>query len=228
MLWNYTANAAWPPFPSGDTLLKDLLVQAVNEDRPVTMLVNCPLTTLVNVLKDAPDLKAGIAQMVWMGGAINVPGNLDPTTIPPEMANPTAEWNVFWDPFAADWIFNHTSFPITLFPLDVTDQAAITDSFMDALQEQSKTSRYSRLAYQSYTLVANEAFYDMWDVVTTCYLARPRLFDAPTPMNLAVVTEGFYQGTLYEDQDNGRAVSVILNLKHPDQFYQYVLNQFNQ
>jgi hypothetical protein len=47
-------------------------------------------------------------------------------------------------------------------------------------------------------------------------------------MNLAVVTDGFYQGTLHEDKAHGRSVNVVLNLKHPDQFYQYVLDQFNR
>ena len=228
VLWDYKPNPKWPPYPDGDKLLKKLLSRAVKKKRPVTLLVNCPLTTVVKVLKEHPHLKKGIAHMVWMAGAVYVPGNLDPTTIPPQVANPTAEWNVFWDPAAADWVFQKTKFPITLFPLDVTNQAVITRAFMSSLQAQSGTYRYSRLALQSYSLVDKEAFYDMWDVVTTCYLTRPQFFDPPAKMKLAVVTEGFYQGTFYEDHEKGRSVDVILNLKDADGFYSYVLEQFKR
>jgi purine nucleosidase len=226
-LWDYDDNPAWPPFPSGEELMIKQLTEAYEKNEPVTLLINCPLTTLGNILREHPELEKGISRMIWMGGAINVPGNLDPTTLPPQVANPTAEWNVFWDPPSTEWVLQNTSFPITVFPLDVTDQAAISPDFMSKLQAQSKASRYSRLAYESYQLVAAESFYDMWDVVTTCYLTRPEFFDPPSAMKLSVVTEGFYQGTLHQT-DGGRKVDVILNLKDSDGFYDYVLKQFNR
>ena len=221
-------NAAWPPYPNGDDYMVNVLSQALAEGQKITMLVNCPMTTLRNVLEANPDLKEAIGRLIWMGGAINVEGNLDPNTIPVEVANPKAEWNAFCDPHAIKWVFDNTSFPIILFPLDVTDQAAITKSFMARLKEQSRTSEYSKLAYQSYDLVASEAFYDMWDVVTTCYIPHPEFFDPPTIMNLNIVTEDYWQGTLEQTTEGGREVSVVLNLCQPDAFYDYVLNQFNR
>jgi len=88
-------NAAWPPHPSGDDLLYDAVSQAVEADRPLTLLVTSPLTPISDLLKEHPDMGRGIARVVWMGGAVNVPGNLDPSTIPSEIANPGAEWNAF-------------------------------------------------------------------------------------------------------------------------------------
>jgi purine nucleosidase len=220
----------WPPYPSGEELIIKLLASAVEKKKPVTMLVNCPLTTLCNVLSKHPKLKRGIERLVWMGGAINVAGNLDPKTIPSEIANPKAEWNVFWDPSSAAWIFQNTSFPIILFPLDVTDQASITKEFMAALKAQSSKYKYSRLAYESYHLVVvgGQSYYDMWDVVTTSYLAHPELFSDPVTMNLKIITEGFMQGSIRKVDSGGRHVSVILNLKDPKGFYDYILNQFKR
>jgi purine nucleosidase len=227
-LSTYGYKPDWPPYPSGEDLMKKSLSDAVQNSAPVTMLINCPLTTLYNVLSADPALEKGIGRLIWMGGAINVPGNLDPTTIPPQVANPNAEWNAFWDPVTVDWVFKNTSFPITLFPLDVTDQAAITPQFMSSLRTQSLSYSYSELAYESYDLVANEAFYDMWDVVTTCYIPHPEFFDPPTEMSLSIITEGFNQGTLIQVESGGREVEVILNLASASSFYDYVLAQFKR
>jgi purine nucleosidase len=131
---------------------------------------------------------------------------------------------VFWDPWAADWVLRNTDFPLIVFPLDVTNQAAITDSFKSRLLLQGKRFRYSNLAYQSYELVDNESFYDMWDVVTTCYIPHPEFFAEPERTRLAVVTDGDQQGMLHRSED-GRPAQVVLDLANPDAFYDYVLRQ---
>ncbi|MFT5999902.1 MAG: purine nucleosidase [Neolewinella sp.] len=220
-------NPAWPVYPDGDEFIVSQLQAALDCGEQITMLINCPLTPLYNILKEQPALAGAIARVIWMGGAIYVGGNLDPTTIPPEVANPKAEWNAFCDPYAIDWVFKNTDFPITLFPLDVTNQATITTGFMANLAFQSRKYPYSELAWQSYEIVASEAFYDMWDVVTTCYIPHPELFAAPSQLKLSVVTEGYWQGTLFEDNE-GRAVDVVLDLVDAKGFYGYVLTQFRR
>src|SRR5262249_11995673 len=128
-------NRAWPPYPDGDAMLEAWL-EACNPG--VTMLVTCPFTPLSNVLKRRPELAAKMGQIVWMGGAVGVPGNLDSTTVPTPPWNACAEWNAFWDPESVDWIFRHTTCPIVEFPLDITNHAAITPAFMSRLQTQSQ------------------------------------------------------------------------------------------
>lgn len=220
-------NTDWPDYPNGDVYMTEVLTQALESDEKITLLVNCPMTTLKNVLQANPRLIGAVERLIWMGGAIDVAGNLDPATIPVEVANPKAEWNAFCDPFSIKWIFDNTDFPIILFPLDVTNQAAITEEFMERLAIQSKTSAYSMVAYQSYSLVAKESFYDMWDVLTTCYIPHPEFYDTPTIMNLDIVTEDYWQGTLNQVV-GGREVSVVLNLSNSEGFYNYVLQQFNR
>ena len=219
-------NSKWPPYPNGDDFITNQLEKALKEGDQITMLVNCPMTTLCDVLRARPELCAAIDRLIWMGGAIDVAGNLDPATIPVEVANPKAEWNAFCDPMSIQWIFDNTTFPIILFPLDVTNQAAITSGFMANLAYQAKHFKYSKLAYESYEIVASEAFYDMWDVLTTCYIPHPKFFEPPTKMKLAIETSDYWQGTLYQDSDKGRTVDVVLNLTNPNGFYKYVLEQF--
>ncbi len=229
VLQDIANNPQWPPYPDGDVFMAKQLSEALQNGEKLTLLVNCPLTTLRNVLEKDPALEAAIERLIWMGGAIFVEGNLDPTTIPPEVANPKAEWNAFCDPYAVDWVFRNTSqFPIFVFPLDVTKQAAIRTGFMANLAYQAEEFSYSKLAWQSYELVANEAFYDMWDVVTTCFIPHPEFFSPPRDMKLSIRTDDYWQGTLYQDGEDGREVAVILNLDKPDAFYEYVLSQFKR
>ena len=223
----YVDNPAWPPFPSGNEFIENILAQAVETNRPITLLITEPMTLLTEVLKKRPELESGIKRMIWMGGAIDVAGNLDPTTIPPEIANDKAGWNAFWDPYAVDWIFNNTSFPLIVFPLDVTNQAKLTDEFMASLQAQSGQYRYSDMVYSLYSLVSGEPYFEMWNTLTTTYVARPDLFEEPVSMNLTIETEGYWQGTVSQSQ-NGRAASVVLNIADKDGFYDYVLKQLKR
>lgn len=215
-------------YPSGDQLLYDLLENAANNGPKITVLINCPLTPVTELLKRCPELECGIESLVWMGGAVKgIQGNLDPATLPKVVANPYAEWNAFWDPSAVDWLLRNVGFPITVFPLNITNQASITPEFMSRLKEQEKC-RYSALAYQGYSLVAQEPFYDMWDVVTTCYLTRPDLFKNPESMQLGIATQGYYQGTLAPLSTVPRSVDVVLDFACRSDFYDYVLHQFKR
>ncbi len=227
VLKDIAENSAWPPFPDGDVFLAETLAEALKAGEKLTILVNCPMTTLHNVLAASPHLEGAICRVIWMGGAIKVPGNLDPKTIPPQLANTHAEWNAFCDPFAVDWVFKNTSFPIYLFPLDVTNKAKVTEEFMAGLAAQQGQYPYSKLAFQSYSLVSAETFYDMWDVLTTCFIPHPEFFEPPTMMRLSIATTGFEQGALTEDAC-GREVAVLLDLAQPDEFYAYVLSQFRR
>ncbi|NOY60425.1 MAG: hypothetical protein GXO75_16055, partial [Calditrichaeota bacterium] len=220
-------NRAWPPFPSGDDLLHNLLSEAVEKDSPITILITSPLTTISDLLKKHPELEKGISRLIWVGGAIQVKGNLDKNTIPAEVANPEAEWNVFWDPHGANWIFENTSFPIVLFPLDVTNQASLTKKFKKKLRMQASSFKYSKLVFQSYMLTHNEPFYKMWNTVTTTYLAHPEFFDQTKAMRLIIITEGYDQGAMRQNP-NGRSIDVVLNIAKKDQFYDYLLEQFKR
>jgi purine nucleosidase len=221
-------NPLWPPFPDGDALLLALMQKATG---PVTLLVTCPFTPIVTLLQSAPELASKIEQILWMGGAINVPGNLDPTTVPTPPCNGCAEWNAFWDPMAVQWVFDNTTCPIIEFPLDMTNQATISTAFMETLAVQASAgSRYSELAFESYMLVSYETFYDMWDVVTTCWLADQSFFAPPATMNLAIDTKLDATQGCIKPAAGGREVQVVQNFSANGQqaFYDYVMKQFNR
>ncbi len=74
-------------------------------------------------------------------------------------------------------------------------------------------------------LVSDEPFYDMWDMVTTCYISRPDLFDPPQKMTIEIVTSGDKEGAMIPNPAM-REVDVIMKIADTDAYYQYVLQQF--
>lgn len=227
-LQNYSTNQVWPPYPSGELLVEELLQDAIDSDSPVTLLITAPITALENILVKNEALKEGIQKVVFMGGAINVPGNLDPKTIPQEIANQAAEWNIFWDPASVAWIFENTSFEIILFPLDVTNQAGITKELREKLRLQSKQYEWSAVGSQGYDLTPDDPdTFFLWCSSAVCYLGRPELYSEPEALKLEVVTEGFLQGAM-EETSSGREVEVIFDFEDIDGFYNYFLALLNR
>lgn len=219
----YRSTVPVPP-PSGDKLVAQLLEQAIATRNKLVVLLTTGFTPLTDVLRTQPHLAAGIDRILWMGGAINVPGNLDPKTISKAVANKHAEWNVFWDPFAAQYALD-LGLEIHDFPLDITNSVPIAKPFMARLQEQGKQYSFSQLAFDAYSLVSAEPFYDMWDVCTTVFLARPDFYAAPQEMQLSVVQWGFEQGWLHQTSGARNTQDVYLSLSNLDGFYDYVATQ---
>ena len=74
-----------------------------------------PLTNIAQALIDRPDLRDHIKELVVMGGAVEVPGNI----------TPYAEFNTYCDPRAANVAFQ-SGVPVTLIGLDVCRQVFFT------------------------------------------------------------------------------------------------------
>ncbi len=82
-----------------------------------------PLTNLALALKAAPDIAGRIREIVMMAGAYFEVGNI----------TPSAEFNVYVDPEAADIVLR-SAIPITMLPLDVTHRMLSTPARLDRLQ----------------------------------------------------------------------------------------------
>jgi purine nucleosidase len=222
-LASFQSTVPVPP-PSGEALIVEALETAIARAEPLTILLTTGFTTLVDILKSRPDLARGISRVAWMGGALDHPGNLDPETINPAVANTHAEWNVFWDPFAAD--LGLATLPdIAVFPLDITDWAAITPAFMAQLQAQAADHSYSLFASEAYALVADEPYYDMWNVTVALWLISPELYATPRRTPLRVVQWGFEQGWMQTapDGDGRPEQDVYLEFADLQGFYDRIV-----
>lgn len=90
----------------------------------VTICALGPLTNLATALQRAPDIAPKIAEIVLMGGAYFAVGNI----------TPTAEFNIYVDPEAADIVFK-SGVPLTVMPLDVTHKALTNAARVQAFRD---------------------------------------------------------------------------------------------
>ncbi len=162
-----------------------------------------------------------------MGGAVGVPGNLEPETLPGVPVGKHAEWNAYWDPFAVDWIFANTSVPLTVVPLDVSDQARLSAGFLDDLREAGRRSIAARLAWDAYQLVLDQPMYRLWDMTAVCFALRPEFFAEPERTQLTVETWGIEQGALRRNS-LGREARVVQNFAPGglDRMHAYIIDSF--
>ncbi len=141
-------------------------------EAPLTVLITGPVTNLATALTDEPALVEKVAQVVWMGGALNVPGNVRDYE-----HDGSAEWNAYWDP-PSTYNLWQTDVPITLFSLDATNQVQVKREFLHRLAQQRRYP-LSDLVGQCWaltvgTIPADEYTYYMWDTLTTGYLGAPQ------------------------------------------------------
>lgn len=201
----------------GQAFLARLLREA---PEPVTYLETGPLTTLAAALDIDPRLEKKIKEIVWMGGALNVPGNID--KIIEGGQDGSAEWNVYWDPIAADRIWR-TSIPIILCPLDITNHVPITSEFVMRLARQRRYP-ISDLAGLCYALVTHQDYF-AWDVLTTSYVGQPDMFQL-REWETIILTEGPSQGRT-KVQPGGRKIRA-LDTVNLDRFYAYIFKQWSR
>ncbi|MDN5786819.1 nucleoside hydrolase [Pseudorhodobacter sp.] len=90
----------------------------------VTLCPIGPLTNIATAMQRAPDIIPRIAEIVLMGGAYFEVGNI----------TPTAEFNIYVDPEAADIVFRSGA-AITVMPLDVTHKVLTTRPRIQAFRD---------------------------------------------------------------------------------------------
>ena len=102
-----------------------MLVRLAHEyEGELTVLAVGPLANLAHALELDPGIAARVREVIVMGGAVHVPGNV----------GPVAEANIWHDPEAAKAVVE-AGWPLTLVPLDVTLQHLLEEPDRERLLE---------------------------------------------------------------------------------------------
>jgi pyrimidine-specific ribonucleoside hydrolase len=145
---------------------------------PVTLVPTGPLTNIALLLERHPEIRSRIAGICLMGGSMTE-GNI----------TPSAEFNIWVDPEAADIVFR-SGLPLTMMGLDVTHQALVLEA---------EYGEWARTGGRASVLVAGlleyfQAFHERvygWsgtpihDAVAVAHLAHPGLVTtSPYPVSI--------------------------------------------
>lgn len=97
------------------------------KDNPgeVTLVAVGRMTNLALAIKEDPTIIDLVKEVVIMGGAFDIMGNI----------TPAAEANIHGDPEAADLVMT-TNWPVTVVGLDVTMQTAMSKEYIDEMAEE--------------------------------------------------------------------------------------------
>ncbi len=161
-----------PMMPLTEGHAVDFIIDQLREHAPGTVTL-CPLGPLTNIataFEKAPDIVKRVAKIVLMGGGYFEGGNI----------TPTAEFNIYVDPQAADIVFK-SGVPIVVMPLDVTHKALVTKPRNDAFRALNTpvgiavaqmTDFFERFDKEKY---GSEGA-PLHDPCVTAYLINPDLF----------------------------------------------------
>ena len=163
----------------------DVIIELAQKFAPELILVATgPLTNLAEALLKDPARMRMVREIVIMGGAFGTYGNV---TL-------AAEFNVSVDPHAAQIVFD-SGVPITVFPLNVTQQVQLLRDRLEA-EAALRDDRLTRFILDSTLAVtefdsAYQEFYGthLHDPLTVIYLTHPELFET-VETRIAVETEG--------------------------------------
>ena len=161
-----------PSFPLQDTHAVDFIVNSVMNEAPGTITL-CPIGPLTNIalaIQKEPSIAGRLKQIVLMGGGYFEQGNI----------TPSAEFNIYVDPEAADRVFNCGA-PITMMPLDVTHKVMTTKKRVDAIRVINNRAAQALVDMLEFSERFDEEKYGtdggpLHDPTTIAWLLQPRLF----------------------------------------------------
>ena len=101
---------------------RTIIAQSHDHSGELTLVPIGPLTNIAEALKRDPSLPSRIKQVVLMGGAAHVPGNV----------SPAAEANIVDDPLAANMVFA-ADWDVVMMGLDATMQVPLRRADVERL-----------------------------------------------------------------------------------------------
>jgi purine nucleosidase len=140
----------------------------------VTWCALGPLTNVAMALIKAPDIVAGVRELVLMGGASRALGNV----------TPAAEFNIHADPHAAEIVFD-SGLPITMIPLDATHQVRSTRERVERI---AAIGAPVAAAVAELLRPAGDKPDALHDPCVIAYLLAPELFEG-SRVNVAIECE---------------------------------------
>jgi inosine-uridine nucleoside N-ribohydrolase len=229
--WRQEADQAFGlDLPPGEKAVpvsaRELLAETIAETgEPVTIAALGPLTNIAGAIQETPGIISGIDRLYIMGGAVDVPGNVADGT---GINNIIAEWNIYADPHAANIVFS-AGMPITLVPLDGTNDVPVTNEIVAALQEFNNTPQ-AGLVLEILSSDAVDSFIDMgsfyfWDPLAVAVLTDEALATYEESPLVVIEEEGPENGRTLRAED-GPPIRVVISADR-DRFEQLFLTVLN-
>lgn len=187
----------------------DFLIHSIKKyPHQVTVLEIGPATNLALALKKAPEIAPLIKQIVYMGGAMEVPGN----------ANAVGELNWWFDPQAANEVL-HANIPQAVIPLDVTNTVPLDKKTFDRITADPNKQTAVTKVYASENAQSLDQNTHIYDTLTVAYLLDPSYATKTVDAWMSVDTrDGESQGKVILSKTGPTATSSKHPIRYVTQF----------
>ena len=175
-----------------------IVEQVLKYPGQVTICAIAPLTNLALALKLEPKIAQLTKQVVIMGGAVRVNGNV----------SPVAEANIHNDPLAADIVLN-AGWPVTLVGLDVTLKVILDEPFMMQVKNAGVKGELiynmSRFYDNFYRTASGYDGFACHDATALAYVTNPELFTCEQgPVRVGTDPDSMFAGmTIFDGRKSG-------------------------
>lgn len=148
----------------------DLIIETIlNAPNAITLVPIGPLTNIALAVRREPRIAQLVREVVIMGGAVRVPGNI----------TPSAEFNIYVDPEAAHIVFQ-AGWPLRLVSLDTTMQVGVTREEFDTLaQHDTRVTRFiqemTHFYFEVFSPLYNTPYFHMHDPLCMAAAFQPDL-----------------------------------------------------
>lgn len=209
----------------------DFIIESAHKyGKDLTVVAVGPMTNIYKAIEKDPSIKDKIGNVVIMGGALTIPGNI----------NPFAEANIYKDAEAADRLFK-SGIKITMVGLDVTLRTVFTKNDIDRWREIGTPSAkvFSDMVeyYLGVYLQRSPALEGcaLHDPLAVAIAIHPEFLTDSTSMHMKVETEGVSLGRTIGDETKLKVsnpnVKACLNVDHKkftSNFYETTANLFKK
>lgn len=172
--------------PASDFLIKQLKASKTR----VRLLALGPLTNIADALIKQPKIVKKIEEIVIMGGAVYVRGNVRDGGI----ENDVSEWNFFVDPYAARIVFK-SGVKITLVGLDASNKVPIDETFVAEFKKRAvgPEGKIATALFQAQEELIRNGQYFAWDPLAAAIAVKKSLATIKR-LNIAVLMRRTMEG----------------------------------
>ena len=218
VMYGHTLEANPNP-PVGLTAVELLQQTLSSAAEKVTVLALGPQTNLAELFQADPAVIEHISMIYVMGGAFDVPGNVN------SGGNTTAEWNTYVDPLALAQVLE-SGIPMTFIPLDATNQLPLNLKFYRKLSA-NRTTPEAEFVYLVMSDIApymSNGFF-FWDQLAAAVATDERVVTIEERTIAVITDEGTEFGrTLMDEAGYPVRVAVAANQALFEQIFLNVLN----
>lgn len=159
-LGNFSSQMPYPRTKAGTNAV-DHILNSIKQGRVDSIVATGPLTNIAQAYEIDKELMNSVKEVIVMGGAVKVPGNI----------TEYSEFNFHCDPHAADYVIRNAT-NVTLIPLDVTTKTRFFSADIDCIKKPELRNfiRQITIPWFDFSQLRDQNYVSLHDPLALCHV----------------------------------------------------------